>query len=95
MSILKGAVIFPLFRCSFEVEGLKVLSHQSDIVLDIMLLSLSLGFSHLLPYFYVIYFTVLLIHREARDERQCRAKYGLAWDTYCRRVPYRIFPYIY
>lgn len=55
----------------------------------------SLGFSHLLPYFYVIYFTILLIHREDRDERQCRAKYGLAWDTYCRRVPYRIFPYIY
>ncbi|KAK5614555.1 Delta(14)-sterol reductase [Crenichthys baileyi] len=57
--------------------------------------SLPCGFAHLLPYFYVIYFTVLLIHREARDERQCRAKYGLAWDTYCRRVPYRIFPYIY
>lgn len=53
------------------------------------------GFSHILPYFYVIYFTILLIHREARDERQCRAKYGLAWDTYCRCVPYRIFPYIY
>lgn len=57
--------------------------------------SLPCGFSHLLPYFYVVYFTVLLIHREARDEKQCRAKYGLAWDTYCRRVPYRIFPYIY
>ncbi|CAL8362997.1 unnamed protein product [Lota lota] len=57
--------------------------------------SLPCGFSHLLPYFYVVYFTVLLIHREARDERQCRAKYGLAWDAYCQRVPYRIFPYLY
>ncbi|XP_057677937.1 delta(14)-sterol reductase TM7SF2 isoform X2 [Corythoichthys intestinalis] len=57
--------------------------------------SLPCGFSHLLPYFYVIYFTILLIHREARDERHCRTKYGLAWDTYCRRVPYRILPYIY
>uniref|UniRef100_A0A1A8F0U1 Delta(14)-sterol reductase TM7SF2 n=1 Tax=Nothobranchius korthausae TaxID=1143690 RepID=A0A1A8F0U1_9TELE len=57
--------------------------------------SLPCGFSHILPYFYIVYFTVLLIHREARDERQCRAKYGQAWDTYCRRVPYRIFPYIY
>uniref|UniRef100_H2M4P1 Delta(14)-sterol reductase TM7SF2 n=1 Tax=Oryzias latipes TaxID=8090 RepID=H2M4P1_ORYLA len=57
--------------------------------------SLPCGFSHLLPYFYVIYFTVLLVHREARDERQCKAKYGLAWDAYCRRVPYRIFPFIY
>ncbi|XP_061608697.1 delta(14)-sterol reductase TM7SF2 isoform X3 [Phyllopteryx taeniolatus] len=57
--------------------------------------SLPCGSSHLLPYFYVIYFTVLLIHREARDERHCRAKYGLAWDAYCRRVPYRILPFIY
>ncbi|XP_061904146.1 delta(14)-sterol reductase TM7SF2 isoform X1 [Entelurus aequoreus] len=57
--------------------------------------SLPCGFSHLLPYFYLIYFTVLLIHREARDERHCRAKYGLAWETYCRHVPYRILPYIY
>lgn len=57
--------------------------------------SLPCGFTHLLPYFYVIYFTVLLIHREARDEHQCRRKYGLAWEKYCQRVPYRIFPYVY
>ncbi|KAJ8384599.1 hypothetical protein AAFF_G00200360 [Aldrovandia affinis] len=57
--------------------------------------SLPCGVSHLLPYFYVTYFAILLIHREARDERQCRGKYGLAWDTYCRRVPYRIIPYVY
>lgn len=57
--------------------------------------SLPCGFSHIVPYFYVIYFTVLLIHREDRDERQCRTKYGLAWDTYCKRVPYRIIPYVY
>lgn len=57
--------------------------------------SLPCGFKHILPYFYVIYFTVLLVHREARDERQCRKKYGVAWDKYCQRVPYRIFPYVY
>ncbi|KAL2095266.1 hypothetical protein ACEWY4_009985 [Coilia grayii] len=57
--------------------------------------SLPCGLSHIVPYFYVIYFTILLIHREDRDERQCRAKYGLAWDTYCKRVPYRIIPYVY
>ncbi|XP_071974383.1 delta(14)-sterol reductase TM7SF2 isoform X2 [Engystomops pustulosus] len=57
--------------------------------------SLPCGLGHILPYFYVIYFTGLLIHREARDEHQCMKKYGLAWQEYCRRVPYRIFPYIY
>lgn len=57
--------------------------------------SFSTGVSHLLPYFYLLYFTALLVHREARDERQCLQKYGLAWQEYCRRVPYRIVPYIY
>ncbi|XP_006898114.1 PREDICTED: lamin-B receptor-like [Elephantulus edwardii] len=57
--------------------------------------SLPCGFNHILPYFYVIYFTMLLIHREARDEQHCRKKYGLAWEKYCQRVPYRIFPYVY
>ncbi|XP_053576088.1 delta(14)-sterol reductase TM7SF2 [Bombina bombina] len=57
--------------------------------------SLPCGLAHILPYYYVIYFTVLLVHREARDEHQCMKKYGLAWEEYCRRVPYRIFPYIY
>ncbi|XP_065385488.1 delta(14)-sterol reductase TM7SF2 isoform X5 [Macaca fascicularis] len=57
--------------------------------------SLPCGVSHLLPYFYLLYFTALLVHREARDERQCLQKYGLAWQEYCRRVPYRIVPYIY
>ncbi|XP_066466330.1 delta(14)-sterol reductase TM7SF2 [Tiliqua scincoides] len=57
--------------------------------------SLPCGLAHILPYFYILYFTGLLIHREARDERQCLKKYGLAWQEYCRRVPYRIFPYLY
>ncbi|XP_007119320.1 delta(14)-sterol reductase TM7SF2 isoform X1 [Physeter macrocephalus] len=57
--------------------------------------SLPCGVSHLLPYFYLLYFTALLVHREARDEQQCLQKYGLAWHAYCRRVPYRIVPYIY
>ncbi|KAL2770736.1 delta(14)-sterol reductase LBR [Daubentonia madagascariensis] len=57
--------------------------------------SLPCGFNHILPYFYVIYFTMLLVHREARDEHHCKKKYGLAWEKYCQRVPYRIFPYIY
>ncbi|XP_036405784.1 delta(14)-sterol reductase LBR isoform X2 [Megalops cyprinoides] len=57
--------------------------------------SLPCGFTHILPYYYVIYFTCLLIHRDARDEAQCRKKYGSAWDEYCREVRYRIFPKIY
>uniref|UniRef100_A0A8C5LAU5 Delta(14)-sterol reductase TM7SF2 n=1 Tax=Jaculus jaculus TaxID=51337 RepID=A0A8C5LAU5_JACJA len=57
--------------------------------------SLPCGVSHLLPYFYLLYFTALLVHREARDEQQCLQKYGRAWKEYCQRVPYRIVPYVY
>ncbi|XP_060773341.1 delta(14)-sterol reductase LBR isoform X1 [Neoarius graeffei] len=57
--------------------------------------SLTCGFNHLIPYFCLIYLIILLVHREARDEHQCRKKYGLAWDKYCKAVPYRIFPKVY
>nr|XP_033792668.1 delta(14)-sterol reductase LBR isoform X2 [Geotrypetes seraphini] len=69
-------------------------NYLGDIIMALAW-SLPCGFNHILPYFYVIYFTCLLIHREARDERQCKKKYGLAWEKYCQRVQYRIFPYIY
>lgn len=46
-------------------------------------------------YFYIIYFGVLLVHRERRDEEKCRKKYGKDWERYCKLVPYRIIPYIY
>ncbi|XP_029448948.1 delta(14)-sterol reductase [Rhinatrema bivittatum] len=69
-------------------------NYLGDIIMALAW-SLPCGFNHILPYFYVIYFTCLLIHREARDERQCKKKYGLAWQKYCQRVRFRIFPYIY
>ncbi|XP_019405089.1 PREDICTED: lamin-B receptor isoform X1 [Crocodylus porosus] len=69
-------------------------NYLGDIIMALAW-SLPCGFNHILPYFYVIYFTLFIIHREARDGRQCKKKYGLAWDRYCQRVPYRIIPYIY
>lgn len=57
--------------------------------------SLPCGFSHLLPWYYLIYFIILLVHREARDTASCRRKYGSAWEEYCRAVPYRIVPGVY
>ncbi|KAM9443689.1 delta(14)-sterol reductase LBR isoform 1-T2 [Clarias gariepinus] len=57
--------------------------------------SLTCGFNHIIPYFYLIYLLILLVHREARDEHQCRKKYGVAWEQYCQAVPYRIFPRVY
>jgi hypothetical protein len=50
------------------------------------LISLSLGwclptgFETPIPYFYVLYFVVLLVHRQIRDDEACKAKYGKDWD---------------
>ncbi|XP_014675302.1 PREDICTED: delta(14)-sterol reductase-like [Priapulus caudatus] len=57
--------------------------------------SLPCGFRHLPPWFYPIYFAVLLVHRAIRDEHACRQKYGDAWDRYCEKVKYRIVPYVF
>ena len=48
-----------------------------------------------ITYFYLIYFAVLLIHRERRDEAKCKRKYGADWDRYTSKVKYRIVPGIY
>jgi len=53
------------------------------------------GFGHIVPWFYCIYFAILLVHRERRDEACCIMKYGKDWDKYCAQVPYRIIPFVY
>lgn len=57
--------------------------------------TLPCGFSSLIPFFYPVYLTILLVHRELRDEASNRRKYGASWDEYCRRVPYRILPKVF
>ena len=53
------------------------------------------GFEHPLPYFYIAYFLVLLVHRERRDHAVCLQKYGADWEAYCRKVRWRIVPGLY
>lgn len=48
-----------------------------------------------ITYFYLIYFGVLLVHRERRDEEKCRRKYGKDWEEYCKIVKWRIIPGVY
>jgi 7-dehydrocholesterol reductase len=45
-----------------------------------------------MPYCYVTFLTVLLLHRAYRDESRCALKYGEYWRRYCEHVPYRIIP---
>jgi len=57
--------------------------------------TLPTGFDTPITYFYAIYFFVLLIHRQRRDDEACRKKYGEDWTRYMKLVPYRIIPYVY
>ena len=52
------------------------------------------GWGMIITYFYLIYFAVLLIHRERRDEEKCKRKYDADWEEYRKRVPSRIVPFI-
>ena len=52
-------------------------------------------FSHVMPYAYFFYLTVLLTHRSVRDEDKCSKKYAHYWSQYCQKVPYRMLPWIY
>ncbi|XP_071797129.1 7-dehydrocholesterol reductase-like [Asterias amurensis] len=56
---------------------------------------LACGVTHLHPYFYIIFMTILLVHRCVRDEHRCKAKYGSAWDEYTAKVPYRLIPMLF
>jgi Delta14-sterol reductase len=53
------------------------------------------GWGMIFTYFYILYFGVLLVHRELRDEEKCRRKYGKDWERYCEIVKWKIIPGIY
>lgn len=68
-------------------------NYTGDWLLSIGM-SLPTRFFSPLTYFYPIYFAVLLIHREMRDEHKCANKYKGDWVEYKKRVPYRFCKYI-
>jgi Delta14-sterol reductase len=53
------------------------------------------GWGMIVTYFYMLYFAILLVHRQRRDDEKCKKKYGKDWDKYCELVPWRIIPYVY
>ena len=53
------------------------------------------GFDHFLPYFYAVFFVVMILHRAQRDVARCRKKYGADWDRYREEVPYLLVPKLF
>lgn len=51
-------------------------------------------FTNFIPYFYVCFLTILLVDRAFRDDRRCFEKYGQYWEAYCKKVPYKIIPFV-
>lgn len=51
--------------------------------------------THSLPYFYVVFLIILLVHRALRDEDRCATKYGQDWERYRKAVPYKMIPGIF
>lgn len=50
------------------------------------------GFDSPFPWFYSVFFVIMIAHRTMRDVAKCRRKYGEAWTEYERLVPYLFIP---
>lgn len=70
------------------------LNYTGDL-LGALAYCMACGHGHLLPYFYIVYMSILLLHRCIRDEHRCSSKYGEDWKRYTATVPYRLLPGIF
>lgn len=68
--------------------------HYVPEILGAFFWSVPALFANSLPYFYVIFLTILLVQRAFRDDNRCAHKYGDGWSQYCKIVPYKIIPYV-
>ncbi|EEB92923.1 hypothetical protein MPER_08494, partial [Moniliophthora perniciosa FA553] len=77
------------------ISGWWGMSRHPNYIGDILMAfawSLPTGFGTPITYFYPIFFTLFLMHRQSRDEAWCQQKYGKDWDKYKEIVSYKIFP---
>lgn len=75
--------------------GLSRHFHYIPEILGAFFWSVPALFSHIYPYFYVMFLTALLMERAFRDDKRCAKKYGADWETYCEKVPKKIIPYVF
>lgn len=69
--------------------------HYVPEILGAFFWSVPALFSDFMPYFYVLFLSILLLDRAYRHDRRCADKYGESWTRYCEKVPYKIIPYVF
>jgi delta14-sterol reductase len=81
------------------VNGFWGMSRHINYLGEILMASaivLAAGYpANIWPWLYPLYYVLLLSRRQADDNRRCSAKYGILWQEYKRKVPWKIIPYIY
>eukprot|EP01036_Dinobryon_divergens_P024122 gene24122-32539_t len=95
-----GALVEPIefiktSKGNLLVDGWYRYARKMQYTGDIMMAlswGLACGFGSSLPYFYALFFTCMIIHRQIRDEIRCKNKYGDDWDVYTKKVPNVFFP---
>lgn len=68
--------------------------HYVPEILSAFFWSVPALFTNFLPYFYLLFLTILIVDRAFRDDRRCANKYGDDWKKYCGMVPYKMIPYL-
>lgn len=84
-----GYLILPAGGAAAEASAVKMLDGREVVQ------GAAKGWGMAYTYFYVLYFAIMLIHRERRDDAACAEKYGEDWDKYKKIVKWRILPGIY
>jgi len=72
------------------IDGWYAFARKMQYTGDILMAlswGLACGFASSLPYFYVTFFTSMILHRQSRDEVRCAKKYGEHWKIYTGMVP--------
>jgi 7-dehydrocholesterol reductase len=69
-------------------------NYTADLMMSLSF-CLVCGFDYVLPYFYFLQLTILLVSRVFRDEAKCLSKYGVYWRKYCAKVKWRLIPKIF
>eukprot|EP00730_Choanoeca_flexa_P009044 TRINITY_DN12574_c4_g3_i13.p1 TRINITY_DN12574_c4_g3~~TRINITY_DN12574_c4_g3_i13.p1 ORF type:complete len:440 (+),score=75.27 TRINITY_DN12574_c4_g3_i13:144-1463(+) len=97
-TVLRNPEVLKTPQGDLLVDGWYKYARKAQYLGDIIMAlvwGLSCGFISTTPYFYVTFFTLMILHRQSRDEERCAAKYGDYWRKYKERVPHLLVPGVF